>query len=223
MATTVRFLEPAAHFEELLATEIPEGQRLGADWPPNTIAWVQHNWPIYSDGMVLQGAWRVITKPTVAGVLDTIRTRVLSFALDLEAEAPDAGETPAGAEPRVPPERVSKILYQTIFAGGNQTVAIGGSGVIQAPTYVVLPGDRESLRAALAGLGLGDNDLAGLERAIAEDPPAAETGAIGPGTRQWIAEAASRVAALAAEGAVSWGAGEAADALVGFVRGFLGV
>ena len=43
----------------------------------------------------LFGAWRVVPKPTVEHMLDTVRNRLLNFILEIEEVEPNAGEVPS--------------------------------------------------------------------------------------------------------------------------------
>ncbi len=44
---------------------------------------------------------RVVNTSVVNGILDTVRTRVLTFALEIEEAAPDAGEVGTGTTAEV--------------------------------------------------------------------------------------------------------------------------
>lgn len=219
MATTVPMREPIAHIADMVSTPTADDERLGASWPINAVAWCQQNVEFYSDGLVLQSAWRVITRAGIAGMLDTLRTRILGFALDIEQENPRAGEIPGRHDAPIPQERVAQIVNHTIFAGGNPTVAIGSSGFQQSTRHEVQLGDWDGLRAALAELGVSAEDVVELERALASDSPTDQEGGIGPATRRWIATAASKVGG----GAAGWTGGEIAQALEEPIRGFLGL
>jgi len=67
---------------------------LCAKWSADVVAYVAKKHPMYRD-MVLIDAWQVISSATVAGILDTVRTRILDFVLALEAEDPAAGDSVA--------------------------------------------------------------------------------------------------------------------------------
>lgn len=99
--------------------------------------------------------------------MDTVRCRILSFALEIEREAPDAGEAEAKTEP-VPQERVRHIYTTTIVSAGPANVAIGGSEFTQG---VVQKGDLESLRNYLAELGIEREDVDAVSRDVGSDEP----------------------------------------------------
>lgn len=87
---------------------------------------------IYED-MNCMSAWKVIPHNALVALLDTVKTRVLNFCLEIEAEAPDAGEAPINSQP-VPQERVSQV-FNTYISGTVQNVATGGTGVNQQATW----------------------------------------------------------------------------------------
>jgi hypothetical protein len=54
-------------------------------------------------------AWSQITAAELAGALDQIKSRVLGFALDIEQEAPNAGDIP-GTDHLLQEEKLTPIL-----------------------------------------------------------------------------------------------------------------
>ena len=74
--------------------------------------------------MQLMTAHRVITLVMIVSILDTVRTRVLDFALAVEKKAPNAGEAPPG-KPPLPREAVVQTFNVTIMGG---MANIGNSG-----------------------------------------------------------------------------------------------
>lgn len=103
-----------------------EGGSASEPWDPSLVAIVGQG--IYQ-GMNCVQAWNVIPMNSLVAVLDSVRTRVLNFVLDIEAEDPDAGEAPINSNP-VPPERVQQIFNTNIY-GNVQNMASGSEGVIQ--------------------------------------------------------------------------------------------
>jgi hypothetical protein len=91
-------------------------------WNPDLVAYVGQN--IYS-GMNCIQAWKVIPKSSIVEALDTVRNRVLNFVLEIEAEAPDAGEAPANSNP-VPQDKVHHI-FNTYITGNVQNMATGST------------------------------------------------------------------------------------------------
>ncbi|MDH5929082.1 hypothetical protein AB4179_19225 [Vibrio lentus] len=74
-------------------------------------------------------AWKVIPVNVLVGILDMIRNRVLNFVLEIESEAPEAGDAPINSQP-IAEERVNQI-FNTYITGNVQNVATGSSNVNQ--------------------------------------------------------------------------------------------
>jgi hypothetical protein len=184
----VRFAQPIATLEDLGKGEGVVSCR----WPGDLLAYMQTpKGNKFADGMVLYAAWQTVAKATVIGIVDTVRNRVLEFALRLEKEAPAAGE-PGEPGSAVPTATVTH-LYQTIINApvmGN--VATGKSVVQTAGSINVAAGDLQALRRALNDFGIPDKDVKDLESAIEHDPPA-PTLEGKPKTTAWLATIAGRV------------------------------
>lgn len=74
-------------------------------------------------------AWKVIPYPAIVAVLDSVRNKILSFALEIENEFPGAGEATANSQP-MSQERVNQI-FNTYILGNVQNVATGSTDVKQ--------------------------------------------------------------------------------------------
>ena len=77
-------------------------------------------------------AWKEIPTNSIIGILDIIRTKILDFALEIEQEAPDAGEALTGTLP-VPQDKVTHI-FNNNFYGNIQNNAIGSTDFKQNAT-----------------------------------------------------------------------------------------
>lgn len=95
-------------------------------WPPDVVAYVGQG--IYQ-GMNCVQAWKVIPISRVVAALDSVRTRILNFVLEIEVEAPGAGEIPVDTTP-VPQEKVTQI-FNLHIAGSVGNVAAGGTNTHQ--------------------------------------------------------------------------------------------
>lgn len=116
--------EPIAALESLVNKS--DGGTAMEPWNPDLVAFVGQK--IY-EGMNCMQAWKVIPINSIVAALDTVRTRVLNFVLEIEAEAPDAGEAPANSNP-VPQEKLHQI-FNTYITGNVQNVATGSTNVRQ--------------------------------------------------------------------------------------------
>ena len=121
-------MSPVAALESLVDGN--DSGTLTEPWNPDIVAHFGDN--IYEDMNCMQ-AWKVIPTSALVAALDTIRTRVLNFALEIEAEAPEAGEAPANSSP-VPQDRVQQI-FNTYITGNVQNLANASPGAHQNATY----------------------------------------------------------------------------------------
>lgn len=132
-------------------------------------------------------ARRLVSPATASAVLDNVRTRVLSLALDLEKVMPDAGEPGATL---TDPAAVASVI-NVIYGHGN-TLAIDSPGAVQMPA--IAAGDLAGLLDALAQLGCDPEDLDELGQAIraddAEEPEAEEQRGPGPRVKTFMGKAA---------------------------------
>lgn len=74
-------------------------------------------------------AWKVIPAGAIVAAIDVIRTRILNFVLEIEAQNPSAGEAELNSIP-VPMEKVSHI-FNTFITGNVQNLAHGSSNALQ--------------------------------------------------------------------------------------------
>lgn len=120
-------MEPVAALEALVAVANSDGGTEAKEpWNPDLVAYVSQR--IY-EGMNCMQAWKVIPITRVVAALDSVRNRVLNFALEIEAAAPDAGEAPINSSP-LPQEMVQQIFITNI-TGDVQNVAAGSTNVRQ--------------------------------------------------------------------------------------------
>ena len=113
-------VQPVVAMEALV--ESSDGGSAQEPWNPDLVA--HYGQKIY-EGMNCMQAWKVIPITAVIAVLDAVRNRILSFVLEIESEAPDAGEAPINSNP-VPQERVHQI-FNTYITGDVQNIATGSS------------------------------------------------------------------------------------------------
>lgn len=133
----------------------------------------------------------------IVGVLDAVRTRALDLALQLEREAPSAGQPAASPEER----QVAGTVINNFFNGpANVAIQSPHSHLEVTPPA---PGDVASLIAFLSASGLKPEQLAALMGAVEED---AANGSDKTGrwerVRAWFAAAMTDVGTGAAGGAL---------------------
>jgi hypothetical protein len=167
-----RLIQPVSAYGALLAKG--DGGNFRENWPANLVAVVGGE--IYQN-MTCLSAWKLIPYNSVAAVLDTIRTRVLSFSLEIEAEAPDAGEAAPNAPP-LPQDRVSQV-FNTYISGSVQNVSTGSSQLNQ--NVSVNSGVSDQLFATLLAAIAEANGPAAAKTEIAAAVTAMEEGHGSPG------------------------------------------
>ncbi len=108
---------------------LAEGSKSGTasePWNPDIVA---HFGDKIYEGMNCMQAWKVIPMTSVVSALDNVRNRILSFVLEIESEAPDAGEAAINSNP-VPQEKIHQI-FNTYITGDVQNIATGSTSVKQ--------------------------------------------------------------------------------------------
>lgn len=180
----VRMNEPIASLEDLLRrTEegSPDGD-LQVVWPPDLTARIGGNF--YED-MNCLSAWQVVPRGAIIQVIDTVRNKILAFALEIEKMAPTSGDDDADAK-AIPNAAVSQVFNQHIY-GNVGNIASGNQEVTQTATLSISQGDTSALQRELKKLGIPPEDVTQLEGALSEDKQSGVKG-IGPATGSWLAK-----------------------------------
>lgn len=180
--------ESVAELESLLQRG---GDGLQYPWPPDVVAAFAQQF--YEDYAAMQIV-KVIPPSVIAGVLDTIRNRLLAFALDIEKLAPHAGDTAPGEAPPVEPAAVTQIFNTTIHGGQVSLAAAGQGDVAQNVTQTI----GEPIKIAdvikqLREFGLPDDDIRELQEALTADSDTGGELVIGDQTHSWLGRIAARL------------------------------
>jgi len=160
-----------------------------SNWPTEIVA--LYGSKIYQD-MNCLNAWRIIGSNQIQGMIDTIRNRVLSFVLEIEAQAPNAGEASPEETP-VPKEKVNQI-YQTNILGNVGNVSTGGINVSQVSFVEVTQNDIGSLLNFLRTLKVDADDLKELKSAILKDDKPKDQNSLGKNVSSWLGKMVSKAA-----------------------------
>lgn len=195
-----------------------DGDKTGSlhePWPLNLA--IHHASKIMHD-MQCVSAWKEIPIGAVVRLLDSVKTRVLGFAIDLEREAPSAGDTPIGSLPPLSSEKMTQI-FNTNITGNVGNVSNSGENYSQTATTHVQTGNWESLEKQLAEFGIKPADSDGmraeLEQAAASGSDQEKAKVAGT----WI----GRLASKAAGGAAGVGLEVAAAGVAKAIAGYLGL
>lgn len=157
---------PLAELEQLASADYDPSQQ----WTNTALAkytkWVEKDRAVYYPDFNPISVRKIIPRTMIHGVIDTVRTRALLFALDLQAAFPDAGETsgPTIDNPKVR-DAVTYNINNNIY-GGTNTVA-SGENINQ--TVQIQQGDVGSLLDFFDKLGLDEDGRAELKAAVEED------------------------------------------------------
>ncbi|ERH27364.1 hypothetical protein HMPREF9065_01421 [Aggregatibacter sp. oral taxon 458 str. W10330] len=103
-----------------------EGSIFQSPWDSKLLAIYASDF--YND-MICIKAWQVISSSDIAGIIDTVKTKILDFALEIEAENPNAGDIEMNSNP-IDQNKITQI-FNTTINGNVQNVATGSSDVNQ--------------------------------------------------------------------------------------------
>jgi uncharacterized membrane protein len=169
----------------------------------------------FYDGFALNRAWIEIPVSITTGLVDTVRTRVLTFVLQIQSELPDEATEDIRS---IPPAVVDRIVLVTIMGGNN---VIGN--VEQFSTQTIVAGDLASLKAALTGIGVNDAEFTELEESLEADGTGQIEGekpkTLGKKTLEWIGNAAKKTG----EAGAKIGGAVAEEAIKAALRKYLGL
>jgi len=168
-----------SQYENLLANN--DGTSLQIPWPVDLAR-------IYGSKispMQCINAWKEIPPAALVGLLDTVKTRVLMMALEIEAEDPGAGDIPS-APSTISEAVVSQIFNTNIYGGQVQNLAAGSTNVAQIGTNHIGQGDSAALTTFLKAQGLGEQDTSQLVTALDADKSEGTQG-IGTRAAAWLA------------------------------------
>jgi hypothetical protein len=168
----VRLAQPAASYEGR-----PDKSTDGSlPWPPSLTTKYQKE---FIQNFVLNRAWQEVPGSCIVGLVETVRNRVLRFALDIKDQLGQNQESVA----RLPAETVEKSVINNIY-GGNVFIAAHAETISQVTHTHIVTGDTSALFKALSTLGVTGEGLQALKRDIDADvqdmasPPSVR--------RQWV-------------------------------------
>jgi hypothetical protein len=182
-ATTVHLTQAIGAYEDLIKRAKPDSTITQA-WPTNLSLYYQDRIPLNND-MNLVSAYQEIPLPSLVELLETVRNRVLSFALEIRSEVGREDQS-LDKLPPVLEKRVDQIFIQQI-TGGNFNIASGGSTIsIQQQNIEV--GNWQQLERALQNSGVSQPELKELNAAVQSDK-----GSMGSAIGAWIKKIGPKV------------------------------
>jgi hypothetical protein len=162
---------------------------LTANWPAEVVA--LYGQKIYQR-MNCLGAWSTLGSNQIQGLVDTVRNRVLSFVLEIEAQAPSAGEALPSETP-ISKDKINQI-YQTYILGDVGSVSSGGTHISQVSIVEVIQNDVDSLLDYLRSLQVDKDDIKELKASIQKDPNPTDRNSLGKNVSGWIGKMISKAA-----------------------------
>ena len=182
-------MQPIAAYVSLLKTA--DGDNLQEQWSPELVVLVRKN--IYKD-MNCLSAWKSIPNTSIVSLVEAVRNRMLNFVLEIEHEAPDAGEASPATQP-ISQEKVTQI-FNTIIYGSVRNIAQGSEQVTQTAINYVSQNDFESLKNYLLSIGIPRNEIETLKKAIGKDSgeQVRKTKSLGSKVLSWIGLVATKMA-----------------------------
>jgi len=181
------------------------------------IPWLPEVTLLYLKDMVQGGycrrAWSEISASELAGALDQIKSKVLGFALDIEVEAPTAGDIPGTDHLLLKEEKLQQIFNNNI-TGTVQNLANGSKNFSQTSSTGITAGDFAALVALLANQGLAEKEIASLRDAVEAD----NADGLGTKVKEWLGDLASK----AATGAVTIGLDKVTAVVMPAINAYLG-
>ncbi len=148
-------------------------------WPADAVALFARK---LFKGLVMVQAWKTIPRSLLVGITEQIRTKILSFMLELEQISENIGEENLTSEQKDIKE-ISKSFTTNIY-GNVQNLAIDCNRIIQVNTQDISLGNFDLLKDYLSRIGIKEDDIKDLQSAIKKDGKDKTT--FGKNVRQWL-------------------------------------
>ena len=141
-------------------------------------------------GMACHAVKGHISRAALAGMVATLRARVMEFTLTLEGRLPEAREITAGHSPQSSePEQaavVTTITNQTFYGAVASNVANSGSHV--GINVAVRQHDINSVTEALKQGGISEDDAKEFAEILASEKPESSDQPFGARAKEWVAK-----------------------------------
>jgi len=184
-AESVSVAQSVGALEHLLSSG--SASSISFPWNANLVAIYQNK---LQSGWQLFSAQQVVPKSAIAGIVDTVRTRVLNMTLEIQSEIGDKDEDLKQITPEES-KKVDQTIVNNIF-GGNVYVSTGQSNMaattVQQQQQNIVSGDWEHLAKVLRGSGMSEAELTELSTAVESDGKT-----MGAKVKSWIEKTAPKV------------------------------
>jgi len=172
---------------EHMVTSGSDSSQISFPWNDNLVLFYRNK---IMRGWQLWSAQQTVPKSAVAGIVDTVRTRVLNMALEIRSTIGDKDEDLKKITPEES-QKVDQTIVNNIYTG-NVYVS-GGSSTMTATTIQqqqqnIIAGDWEQLAKALRTAGVSAPEIGELSTAIERDGKT-----IGAKVKDWVKKTAPKV------------------------------
>jgi hypothetical protein len=168
------------------------------------------------EGQNCMQAWAEFSISNLVELLNTVRNRVLDFALAIWKESSTAGELSKQSGQVIEPGRINHIFNTTVYGGAANLVGNASNSPI---TITVSQGDFSALEKVLCSNGVQEEDIRDLQSAVRADEQPKTAQALGPRVSNWIAGMMKK----AAQGTWQIGIGAAGKLLAEAISKYYGL
>ena len=186
-ATSVKLTQPVASYE--VSTNDKEHHKVIIEWPADLTLMYQSK---IIHGYSLNRAWQEIPQSALIGLIETVRNRVLKFALEIKDELGLVSENIDALQPA----KVDQMVINNIY-GGHNIISATARDITQFGNIEIHKGDFLALESALKKVGLDQVEISKLKEALDSDD--AEQGlqpssTFGHRVSDWFKEVAGKLA-----------------------------
>ena len=207
-ATTAFLMQSIASYDTLVVAK--NKTTLQMPWPQDLVVMYQSS---FYRGYALAQAWQELPMSGVISVCDTVRNRILEFALKIDDTLDGYGDDARA----VPAEKVSQFVTNIIY-GNNNIISGQARDIINSASSSVTKGDFTSLKQVLDLIGASHADIQTLYDAIEKDEGASRENGMGASTSLWLSDMLLK----AGNGGLKVGVDVAASALTEGIKSYLG-
>ena len=136
-------------------------------------------------------AWGEFSARNLVEILNTVRNKILDFALALWKKDPKVGELGEKADDELQPQMINQIFNMTIHGGSFGLIGNANSSSIEVN---VRQYDFESLSDVLRKNGVSSEDIEELRRVLESDDKPSQPGRFGAGVSAWIEKMVGKAA-----------------------------
>jgi hypothetical protein len=181
------YLVPTILHEPIASYESMDPKTSGCatiSWPPDLIVRYQAK---FIEGYALAQAWQDMPTGMIVGVVDTVRSRLLRFALEIGDELGLVSDDPS----KLSPASVDRAVINYIF-GGTNVIAGTAHDFTQIGAIRISEGDLIGIANSLRSLGIKQAHVEEATQALVEDGKP-DSNALGKKSGQWIKTLGSKL------------------------------